>query len=84
MYATGQEDDFPIGYLLDQNYFKGICKMFVTDLTKQQALNADLKAIPQINLTRNLVQRGETLVFFLIEKAKKAILDISQGNTRVL
>ena len=52
--ATGQGDDYATGFLLDYNYFKNYCKIIATDLSKQQALNADPKAIQQINFTENL------------------------------
>ena len=52
--ATGQGDDFTNGCLLDYIYFKNYCKMIVVDLSKQQALDADPKAIHQINFTANL------------------------------
>ena len=43
--ATGQGDDCATGYLLDYIYFKNYCKMIAVDLSKQQALDADPKAI---------------------------------------
>ena len=52
--ATGQGDDYATGFLLDYNYFKNYCKIIATDLSKQQALNADPKTIQQINCTENL------------------------------
>ena len=52
--ATGQGDDYATGFLLDYNYFKNYCKIIATGLSKQQALNADPKAIQQINFTENL------------------------------
>ena len=56
--------------------------MKVIDLSKQQALEADLKAIQQNNFTRNL-NRDEsvnvnTTMFFIIEEAKGTFLDFSQ------
>ena len=41
-------------FLLDYNYFKGCCKMIPIDLSKQQAPEADPKAIQGINFTANL------------------------------
>ena len=40
--------------------------MIVTDLSKQQARDADPKAIQQINFTRNLAREGNanTTMFF--------------------
>ena len=52
--ATGQRDDCITGCLLDYNYFKKYYKMTAIDLSKQQALDADPKAIQQINFAGNL------------------------------
>ena len=52
--ATGQGDDYTTDCLLDYIYFKDYYKMIAVDLSKQQALNADPKAIQQINFTANL------------------------------
>ena len=43
--ATGQGDDYTTGCLLNYQYIKDYCKMIVIDLSKQQALDADLRAI---------------------------------------
>ena len=39
--ATGQEDDYTAGCLLDYSYFMDTYKMIAVDLSKQQALDAD-------------------------------------------
>ena len=61
---------------MDYDYFKNDYKMIAMDLSKQQALDADPKAIKQINFTENLVQNPvtNTTMFFIIEEAKKTIL----------
>ena len=41
------------------------------DLSKQQALDADPKAIKQINFTANLDRAGQTAMYFIIEEAKE-------------
>ena len=69
--ATGQGDDFTTGCLLDYPYFKDHYKMIAIDLSKQQALDADPRATQQINFTANLDRRGNTTMFFSIEKQKK-------------
>ena len=51
--ATVQEDDYSTGCLLDYNYFKDYYKMVAIDLSKQQALDADPKAIQKIIFTGN-------------------------------
>ena len=43
--ATGQRDGYTTGCLLHYIYFKNYCKMILVHLSKQQALDADLKAI---------------------------------------
>ena len=58
--------------------------MIAIYLSKQQALDADPKAIQQINFTVNLNQRGGTTIFFIIEQANETILDFSQITVRVL
>ena len=82
--ATGQGDDYATGCLLDYTYFKKYYKMIVVDLNKQQALDADPKAIQQINFTANLDRAGNTTMFFIIEEAKETVLDFSQGTVKVL
>ena len=58
--------------------------MIAIDLSKQQALDADPKAMQQINCTANLAQKGNTTIFFIIEEVKETILDFSQGTLEVL
>ena len=52
--ATGQGDYYTSGCLLDYNYYNNYYKMIAIDLSKQQALDADRKAIQQINFTGNI------------------------------
>ena len=82
--VTGQGGDYTTGCLLDNNYFNNYYKMIAIDLSKQQALDADSKAIQQINFTANLDRDGNTTIFFIIEEAKETILDSSQGTVKVL
>ena len=58
--------------------------MIVADLSKQQALDADPRAIQQINFTANLGREDYTRIYFIPEEAKETILDFSQGNVKVL
>ena len=82
--TTGQGDDHTTGCLLDYPYFKDTYKMIAVDLSKQQALDADARAIQQINFTENLDRAGNTRVYFILEEAKETILDFSQGTVKVL
>ena len=82
--ATGQRDNYATGCLLDYSYFKDHYKMIAIDLSKQQALDADPRAIQQINFTANLDRAGNTTMFFIIEEAKETVLDFSQRTVKVL
>ena len=82
--AAGQGDNYTTGYLLDYPYLKNYYKMIIIDLSKQQALNADLKAIKQTNFTANLDRDGNTTMIFITEEAKETILDFYQGTVKVL
>ena len=82
--ATGQGDDYTTGCLLDYIYFKNYYKMIAVDLSKQQALDADLKAIQQINFTANLDRAGNTRIYFILEEVMETVLDFSQGAVKVL
>ena len=76
--STGKGDDYTTGCLLDYTYFKNYYKMFPTDLSKQQALDADPRAIQQINFTANLDRAGNTRIYFILEEAKETIFEFSQ------
>ena len=82
--ATGKGDDYTTGCLLDYSYFKENYKMIAIDLSKQQALDADPRAIRQINSTANLDRAGNTTMFSIIEKAIETVLDFSQETVKVL
>ena len=68
--ATGQGDDYETGCLLDYPHLKENCKMIAIDLSKQQALDADPRAIQQFKFTANLDRTRNTRRFFIIEEAK--------------
>ena len=44
--------------------------MIVVGLSKQQALDVDLKVIQQINFTASLDRAGNTRLYFILEEAK--------------
>ena len=71
--ATGQGDNYTTGCLLDYIYFKKYYKMIAIDLSKHQALDADPKAIQQINFTANLDRAGNSILF--LKKQMKLFLN---------
>ena len=58
--------------------------MITVNLSKQQALDPDSKAIQQINFTANLDRAGNTGLCFIPEEAKETIFEFSEGTVNVL
>ena len=58
--------------------------MIPIDLGKQQALDADPRAIQEINFTANLDRAGNSKIYFILEEAKETVLKFSQGTVKVL
>ena len=65
---------------LYQKYYK----LIAIDLSKERKLNADPKAIEQINFTGSLNRAEGQTRFFIIEEAEEAVLDFSKGTVKVL
>ena len=47
--------------------------MIAINLSKQQVLDADPKAIQQINFTENLERNNGALMFFIVKEAKEIV-----------
>ena len=73
--ASDYGDDYTTGCLLDYPYLKEYYKMIAIDLSKQQTLDANPKAIQQFNFTGNL-DRDATM-FFNIEEAKETFTNMN-------
>ena len=58
-----------------QHLKSGFQRTITWNMSKQQALDADSKAIQKINFTANLDQVGETFMIFIYEQVKEIILD---------
>ena len=58
--------------------------MIAIDLSKQQALDADPKAIQQINFTANLDRANNARLYFILDEAKETVFEFSQGTIKVL
>ena len=61
---------------MDYTYFKKYYKMIAIDLSKQQALDTDPKAIQQNNFTANLDRAGNIRLYFILEEAKETFLNV--------
>ena len=66
--TTEQGDEYTTGCLLDYPYFKEYYKMIAIDLSKQEALDSDPKAIQQTNFP---IKMEIQQCFPLLKKRKK-------------
>ena len=70
--AIGQADDYTTACILDYNYFNKYYKIIAIDLSKQQAIDVDQKAIQKINFTENLTWgedvNDNTTIFLIRER----------------
>ena len=64
--------------------FKEYYKMIVTDSSKEQKQDIDLKSIKQIDHIENSEQSGNKTVLFILVKVKETFLNILKGIVRVL
>ena len=64
--ATGKEDNYATGCLLDYDYFKKNYELIAVDLSKQREIDAYLRAIQQIEFIGMLKTRSN--VFTILEK----------------
>ena len=72
------------GCLLGCTYLKKYYKIIAIDLGEQQALDADPKAVQQINFTANLDRAGNTRIYFVLEEAKETVFEFSQRTVKAL
>ena len=82
--ATSRGDDCTTGCLLDYSFFKDDYKMIAINLSKQQTLDADPRAIQRINFAANLDRAGNTRIYFILEESKETKLNFSQDIVKVL
>ena len=85
--STGQGDDYTAGCLLDFAYFEKNYRLIAADLSEQKTLDADSRAIQQINFTGKIkatAANTRVVIFYILEKSKETILEFSKGTTKVL
>ena len=80
--ATGQGDDYTTESLLDYQYFKDHYNLIAIDLSKQKELDADLRAIQQIEFYGIL--KTNSLLYTVSEKSKETMLQFSKWTAKVL
>ena len=80
--AMGKGDNYATGCLLDYNYFKKNDQLIAIDLSKQRELDADPRAIQQIEFMGMLKTRSN--VFAILERSKETILEFYKGTGKVM
>ena len=78
--ATGQGDDYTTVCLLDYQYFKDHYNLITIDLSKQKELDADSRAIQQIEFYGMLKTNSQ--VCTVLEKSKETTLQFSKETAK--
>ena len=71
--AAGQGGDYTTGWLLDYQYFKDRYQLIPVDLSKQKELDANSRAVQQIELYGML--KTNSKVCTLLERSKETMLE---------
>ena len=77
----GKGEDYTTGSLLDYYYFKKHYKLVDADLSKQKELDADPRAIQQIEFKYML--GTNSTIYWVLEKPKETILEFYKGTVQV-
>ena len=76
----GKGDDYTTGSLLDYNYFKKHYKLVAIDLSKQKELDADPRAIQQIEF-KYMLSTNST-IYWVLKKSKETILEFYKETVK--
>ena len=77
----GKGEDYTTGSLLDYDYFKKNYKLVAVDLSKQKELDADPRAIQQIEF-KYMLETNST-IYWVLKKSKETILEFYKGTVKV-
>ena len=80
--TTGKGDDYKTGCLLDYQYFKDHYQLIALDLCKPKELDADPRAIQQIEFYGKLETNSQ--VCTVLEKSQETLLEFYKGTAKVL
>ena len=77
----GKGEDYTTGSLLDYDYFLKHYKLVAVDLSKQKELDADPRAIQQIEF--KYILPTNSTIYWVLEKSKETILEFYKGTVQV-
>ena len=79
----GNGDDYTVGSMIDYNYFANTYKIIAVDLSRQKVLDADPRAVQQINF-KGTKDAANLKAIFIMEESKDTILNFTQGTVKVV
>ena len=84
--STGYGDDYTTGSLLDYVYFKGHYKLIADDLSKEKALDTDLRAIQQLVFEQVVGGDNSTKIrsYTILKQSKETVLEFDKGTAKAL
>ena len=84
--STGYDDDYNTGSLLNYAYFKDYYKLIAVDLSKQKALDADLREIQQIVFQGVVGGDDNTKIrlYTILELSKETVLEFYKRTAKLL
>ena len=77
----GKGEDYTTGSLLDYDYFKTNYKLGAVNLSKQKELDADPRAIQQVEF-KYMLETNST-IYWVLEKSKETMLEFYKGTVKV-
>ena len=77
----GKGEDYTTGSLLNYNYFKEHYKLVAVVLSKQKELNADPRAIQQIEF--KYILGTNSTIYWVFEKSEETMLEFYKGTVKV-
>ena len=84
--STGYDDDYNTGSLLNYAYFKDYYKLIAVDLSKQKALDADLREIQQIVFQGVVGGDDNTKIrlYTILKQSKETVLEFYKRTAKLL
>ena len=77
----GKGEDYTTGSLLDYDFFNKHYKLVAVDLSKQKELDADPRAIQQIEFKYML--KTNSTIYWVLEKSKETISEFYKETVKV-
>ena len=78
--TIGKGEDYATGYSLDYDYFKKHYQLVAVNLSKQKELDADPRAIQQIEFRCKF--NTNSIIYTILKKSKETILEIYKGTVK--